>query len=691
VTSLVIADGIKIEMPRSSYTPKEAEAGQWPPAMKPSEWAARYRHLTEDESDLRGPWDNDAAPYLVGMMDLGAAPGVRRLTVKKAVQGGISEAFRNCMGYWAHTDPAPMGLALPSQEKGEQIVGDKVVPFFRRTPVLKNLFSPRAHDVKKGQIKLANNFILYLMWSGSATSMASNPMKRAISDETDKFAPWTGQDAGPIELIDKRMRTYSDALHVLISSPTTRHGPISTNFRDSGFQLYYLVECPKCGTWQRLVWGGVKWPDSIREIPDRIKAAEAVIEQRSVWYECRHCEYNIDERQKRQLVRAGRWGTVGENKVTAGGRIVDASTIESWPDGCWIGMQISALYWLWESSAMHFLVAEWLRAQNDPSKLFDFFTGTLGEEWEQQTGKASPHVFSAKTKLAEHPERVLPWWTDRLVAAVDTQSDHFYIVLRAWGAGLVSRRIWHGRVDSFEELDEACFATVYHYEDDWLPPLTVDVMLIDTGGTVVQIGQNETGSRTQQVYSYCLKRRARVRPIKGASKVRETAELFWRGRGVFNPAASTRSRSLHKIEMPLWFIDTHQSQNLLQEMILNAKVEFINRVTGEVLEGPQWGLNQRQDKEYNRHMANMHRVLDRDKGQMVERWVPVTDGASVDYRDCEVYQVAAAYMRGVHLLTSLHAWAQQRKQAVKQARRPRSSGGVTTPDGRPFLVTQRQQ
>jgi len=61
------------------FTTQEREAWYVPPPMKPSEWAEKYRVLPKDQSAHPGPWRNERAPYLRGLMDLCAAPGGERI------------------------------------------------------------------------------------------------------------------------------------------------------------------------------------------------------------------------------------------------------------------------------------------------------------------------------------------------------------------------------------------------------------------------------------------------------------------------------------------------------------------------------------------------------------------------------------------------------------------------------------
>jgi len=81
----------------------------------------------------------------------------------------------------------------------------------------------------------------------------------------------------------------------------------------------------------------------------------------------------------------------------------------------------------------------------------------------------------------------------------------------------------------------------------------------------------------------------------------------------------------------------------------------------------------------------------RERGRIVERWVPKWSGARIDLWDCEVYQIAAAYMADVHLLPSTDELdlfraeeAARRERAKKQRAGTPGKGHAWTP--RKFTV-----
>ena len=613
------------------WSTSEREAWAPPAEMKPSEWAQRYRWLPKGQTHRAGPWDNDYTPYLRGIMDLCTAPGVAQLNIMKAAQIGVSEALRNVIGYAADQEGDPVGLGLPDKSKGRKIVGNRVIPMFRACPRLARLCTDRLHDLQKEQILLRNGWLLHLMWSGSPSAMASDPMRRCFNDEVDKFAAWTGAEAGPVELTLKRLRTYEDrACQVNCSTPTTRFGMIYQLWEGSDVRLYFMVPCPQCGAFQTLDFANLKWGHA--DIEDRKERAALVKKTGDVWYECGVCEAHIPEHDRSAMLQAGRWGTED-------GSIEDAEAVERWPAGTRLAIQISSLYCPWVSWAD--TAREFLLSVGNLSKMLDFRTQTLGEPFEQQVEHTRATFFSDKCKAATLPEGMVPKWSAKLLATIDTQHDHFWVVVRAWGPGMRSARVWHGRIETFEGLDKLIFYDKWRVQDDARPAPMIELALIDSGGTKME---GEAQSRTMEVYRWVLGRRARVRPIKGAAKSR--AGLFmWHGKAFIDDGVP-KSRRRKRAELRLFHVYTHHWRDELAFLMTATEKDEADGI-------PLWQLNDRDDPEYNEHLANMNKVTVRQGTTAAEEWLPVGRGLRHDLHDCEAYQVAAAYMALVHTLPGM--------------------------------------
>jgi phage terminase large subunit GpA-like protein len=634
-------------LPEETWSPAERAAWAIPEKIRPSQCAERHRVLYT--SDLKGPWRNDNAPYLRGLMDIFITPGCVQLNVEKCAQIGVSEALRNDILYFAKYDPCPVGFTLPDRNKGRKIIKREILPLFHRTEALRSLIGG-TRDALIETIELLNGFKLDLMWSGSANATASTPYRIVFNDEVDKYEEWGGDEPDPIGRTASRGRTFRDRRRQInVSTPTTPTGRIHQLLLGSSFILYFFVPCLHCGTYQRLIFdpSHFKWkvPDGYPKPASKEELADLLSIHRDewVWYECDHCHGKIFNEQKAAMIRQGKWTTESGTVVDYWGEEHDdAEKVTRWPNETRIGMQISALYCLWEHWGK--IASDFLRCEGNMAKSYNFRTETLGAPFENILSKVNSNVFSGKCQRATLPANVVPRWAWALLATIDTQADHFYVVVRAWGSGLKSQRVYHGKLMTFEELDRLIFHQSWPVENDEFPPMMIQLAMIDSGGTRDLFLST---SRTQQVYDFVLPRQPIVRALKGAS--RPGPGLYWSMSRVNSVRDGQRSSDPYA-DLRGVMVDTNRCNDVLAQYIQAGTPKSNDREEARPDQAEQWLLNQLDDDEYNHHLAAMIKAPERKGAGMVEIWKPLHSGARVDYRHCEAYQIAAAYMEYLHVL-----------------------------------------
>ncbi len=715
----------------SIWSERERKAWAIPPRISPSEWATKYFRI--HRGARKGPYRHENAPYLRGVMDIALTPGVVQWNFRAPGQVGKSTLLRILMAYVAHVRPAPVGLTLPNRDKGRQISKNDVLPMFRRTPILRELVGNPAKDLLIESVRLLNGFELDVMWSGSAAAMASNPYQIVINDEVDKYEPWRGDDTDAITSTEGRITSYGDErLQANTSTPTTIAGTIHRLYEHSTVQLEYCCPCPHCGHMQPLVWKHLKYMDHQCAVASlqaataaaaggatayaigwnegekrwapcgltdegaspvsfetaaalaahaqwlaALEARLALVEGRrdladvlaahrdqAVWYQCRQCCGRIYHRQKAPMVRLGRWRSPAGPVVDAlGVEHDDAEDVTQWPPETRIGATMTALPCLWQHWGT--LVSQWLGAQSDPAALFFFVTFRLGEPFEFKTHRLAEGVFAAKCARAALPAEIVPAWAWTLLATIDTQPDHFYVVVRAWGGSMRSARVWHGKVLTFDELDRLIFAKQWPVEGGSLPPMVIARALIDSGGTLDKLME---ASRTVQVYQYAIPRQPIVTAIKGSD--RKGIELYWPMR---NPMSEGGGKDLSSLRALM--LNPHRANDLLSEMIATG-TPGLARPGEPAGTAEQWLLNRNNDPTYNAHMGAVQRTV--DPKTKAEVWRPKSTAARHDYRDCEAYQVVAAYAAHVHLLPAFDevaTWQRAQQQQTPPARPAGTAAG----------------
>src|ERR1700747_3564439 len=93
-----------------------ARAGARPdPLLTVSEWADRYRTLSQRASAEPGPWRTERTPYLREIMDcLSPSSPVETIVLIKGAQIGGTQCGNNWIGYVVHQAPGPMLAVQPT-------------------------------------------------------------------------------------------------------------------------------------------------------------------------------------------------------------------------------------------------------------------------------------------------------------------------------------------------------------------------------------------------------------------------------------------------------------------------------------------------------------------------------------------------------------------------------------------------
>jgi phage terminase large subunit GpA-like protein len=449
--------------------------GQWapPPDLTVSQWADQFRRLSSEASAEPGTWRTDRAPYQRGIMDASSDPLIREVVVMKSAQVGWTEILNNTIGFHVDQDPSPTLLLQPTLEMAEAWSKDRLAPMIRDTPRLKwKIADPKARD--SGNTLLHKRFTgghLTIVGANSPAGLASRPIRVLLCDEVDRFPVSAGAEGDPIDLARRRTATFRNRKILMGSTPTVKgQSRIEAAFEQSD-QRYFMVPCPHCDGFQRLVWPQVKWPEGQPEL-----AA----------YCCEHCGTLLTDADKPGMLARGEWrGTKPFNGVA--------------------GFHISEIYSPWTSWPE--MAQAFTRAKKFPETLQTWINTALGETWEEKgegvesgslLGKREPYTTSA-----------IPQGVTLLTAGVDVQDDRLEVFVYGWGsdeeAWLLEHKVLRGDPSQepiWLELD-AYRRTGWMIEDG--RRLMIEATAVDSGGHC-----------TQSVYRYCVKRKAqRVFAIKG--------------------------------------------------------------------------------------------------------------------------------------------------------------------------------
>lgn len=470
--------------------------------VSPSKWAEKHRYITSGPLE-GGRWSNSLTPYLKGIMDASFFPSVRVIINCKAVQVGGTTVMETCLGYAADRRPGPALVVYPDRGTARENNRDNLQPMIKASPRLKSLMTGVDDDIASLRIKLTT-MLIYMGWSGSATSLGNKSVKYLILDEVDKYTLTPNKkEAATIDLAEKRNTAYPyDFKRWKNSTPTVESGPIWQALINEAQVIFeYWGKCPDCGEMQYIRFGtkeengGIRWPEEER---DYQKIENGLL----AWYECEHCLSHWSDHMRNLAVRNGEWRAknAGVTQNQLPGLELFKYLRQERPKK--IGFHLPA--WISPFVSLSECAARFLKGQQDKTALKDFCNNYAAEPWLQYEKERDEDKIL--TLRDERPRGLVPG-NDKiaaLVAGCDTQDNGFYYSVFAIGYGR-GPDVWlvqEGFVVTLDKLAEVLLDGEYRDAAGLFYP--VQFSLLDA-----------MGHRTAEVYDFCRQYPGLIGPAKG--------------------------------------------------------------------------------------------------------------------------------------------------------------------------------
>jgi phage terminase large subunit GpA-like protein len=447
-----------------------------PPRLTIREWADSYRQLSSEASAEPGQWRTSKVPYAAEIME--TITYSEKVVFMASSQVAKTEILLNCVGYFMHLDPCPMMLLEPTIEMAETVSKDRVAPMLRDTPVLSELVGQKRSKDSENTIlhKTFRGGHLTLTGANSSASLASRPIRNLWIDECDRFPFSAGAEGDPIKLATKRTTTFWNRRIVVVSTPTIKGASRIEIEYELSDKRKYFVPCPHCGEYQILSWSQFRWKAIKLDGRQEVERA---------WYECEHCQGEITEGDKPNLLAQGKWRPTAKAKTP--------------------GFHIWQAYSPW--STFEEIVQDFLDSKDNPELLKVWTNTCLGESFDEQGGEGL-----AWQNLLARCEPYEPLTVPRpsfLTAGVDVQKDRLVISVWAWGRGEEGWLVYHQEIygnplegDVWSQLDAVVGSSFTHPESK--KEVTITATAIDTGYL------------PQEVYNYVRMRKG-LFAVKGSN------------------------------------------------------------------------------------------------------------------------------------------------------------------------------
>lgn len=544
-----------------------------------SEWADEYRQIAPGTSPEPGAWRTERVPYLREVLDAFSDPDVERIYVMAASQVAKSEILLNVIGYYAHQEPSPILLVQSTEDAMKAFSKERVAKMFEASPALEGLLAPGARDPSNTtMLRQFPGGMLACAWSGSASALASRPIRIVLGDELDRWPDTTGRDGDPWAQAVQRASNFHNRKIGAVSTPTLEEVSAIARLYDDSDQRRYHVPCPHCGCYQVLEWSGIVY-----------KRADGEVDLDQVHYKCTHCGDRIEERHRPAMLAAGEWKAEREHRYR--------------------GYHISALYSPWV--AWRDLVTEWIKANADRDKraLQAFINLRLGETWAEESQKITVEVLEKNRE--RYGELELPDPVLFLTAGVDVQDNRLEAEVIGWGMGKESWGIRYEIIAGDTSTDAPWLRL-----DDFLARTwsKADGRAFGLWAICVDSG----GHRTDEVYTFCRDRHARnVFAIKGYA-------------GAGKPIID--KPTLNKLRAPLFPVGADTGKD-----VLFSRLAFDKPGAGYCHFPLEPGRGY--DDEYFKGLVSEKRITKMRGGRRITAWTPVR--ARNEPLDVRVYATAA--------------------------------------------------
>lgn len=581
-------------------------------------WADEKRQLPQAGAAEPGRWRTSRTPYLREPMHcLSAHVDVSVVSMMFGTQLGKTETGNNWVFYVIDHAPGPMLVVQPSLDIGKLWSQQRFAPAASMMPCILDRIAPaRSRDSRNTtMVKAFDGGLLRIAGANSASGLRAMPVRYLMLDEIDGYPFDVEGEGDPIELAERRRKTFARSKQLETSTPTeTATSRINKRFK-MGSRGEYFVPCPHCNDLHIL---------EIENLKYELDADGQVLED-SVAMACPSCGALIPEYHKTWMLR---------DKVDGG----LAEWRHQFPKRKHRSFHLSTLYSPlgWESWAE---IAATLEASKTNDELKKTFTNTiLGLPFEEKRKVLDADQLRARSE--DYALGICPPGCLVLCAGVDVQDNRLEVLvvgfaeLEKW---IVDRQVFEGsprHTEVWQTLDDYLAAPFEHAAGH---ELTISATAIDSGGHF-----------TQKVYDYCRVRKSRkIFAIKGWSA---------KGKPILGRSSpvdiDVRGQTIKK-GGELWMcgVDT-------------AKDEIYNWL--ELTDAEQTGyvhFSNELPPEFYKQLTAEKKAPRYVKGFLVYDWY-LPKGARNEALDCFVYATAAFWRIG------LNRWRRSQWQQLEQLVQP---------------------
>jgi hypothetical protein len=410
------------------------------PKQLPAEWCVE--NLRFDEAGNRGPFVTSGREYIIDAVNDFADKSVHDEVLVFGSQSGKTVIFMAGAAWCSQNDPCNFMWVMSSINLGQRFSRKRWIPMLRASQGTRNSLPSGAarHDLKTLEQRVGAAAFT-IVGSNSPGGLSSEPCRRVILDEVDKFDKGN-TEADAVNLAEQRTKGQANPQRWKSSTPTIEEELIWQEAMKGDFRRYN-VSCPLCGihhpTSRRFV---LAWSEAYTVLPKancayvfwdkEARRADSTWDMdrvfRSARFQCPHCGGHILDGHKTTMNRNGIW--IPTKTASAG----------------FVSRHLPSLYACSPETSIGNLAMKFLNAKNSLLGLQGFINGDLAEPYQSQDRQRERIELISKQQIEMGAE-----WKLQLTADCQFKSPHFWYVVRGF-SGKESMGIDCGNRDTIEEL-----------------------------------------------------------------------------------------------------------------------------------------------------------------------------------------------------------------------------------------------
>ena len=348
-----------------------------PEPMSLSEWADENFYLSSESSYTEGRWKS--LPFQVAILNAIGHDDIRTVNFIKSARVGYSQMIRAAVGYFTEHKSRNQLAFMPTDAAAASFMKAHLETMIRDVPVVKELapwIGKKHRDNTMDTKRFSNGKQLWCLGGAAAKNYREKSVDVVYYDELAAFEDDIEKEGSPTFLGDKRIEGSVFPKSVRGSTPKVLGScQISKAAEESDYFFKLWVPCPHCGTEQVLEWGGKDCSHGFKWLNDDPKTAR---------YACKGCGTLCEQREMTPMFKQGVWRD-GEVWTKDGLSYFDGQKRIEAPE--------AVSFHLWTAyspfTTWSRIVADFLKAKSDPSRLKTFVNTTLGECWDDTEGNRS--------------------------------------------------------------------------------------------------------------------------------------------------------------------------------------------------------------------------------------------------------------------------------------------------------------